>query len=367
MPVNLTRIEGDFIDLARLKPPVQRAAYSDRTAWLMAIFAELAYLPFDGSDDKIVFELAAELAQASGAAKSREIIEKARDLFRSMPAEPETQLRQILQIAGFELVGTFFNLGTEGFVASLPTTDERLGMAVLVFRGTTDLVDWKTNLSGRLDEIKQDRTVAKSPDLAGIHSGFAEAYNRVARDVERLIEKVKGQPLYIAGHSLGGALAVVATWRNAADNNAACYTFGSPRVGNAKLGAAFKTPIYRVVNAADPVPSVPPPGLFITPLRVMVGAIPGSVGHYASAKLRQYDGYRHYGDIRYFPRPRTSQEVPTLLTSMGWLERVFQNLEEYVSWRRLKKIAKYHDISAYRDRLRAYAMSRNLSLEDGES
>ena len=29
------------------RAPVKRAAYSDRTAWLMAVLAELAYIRFD--------------------------------------------------------------------------------------------------------------------------------------------------------------------------------------------------------------------------------------------------------------------------------------------------------------------------------
>ena len=39
--------DRDFKTLAAMKVPVKRAAYSDRTAWTMAILAELAYTPFD--------------------------------------------------------------------------------------------------------------------------------------------------------------------------------------------------------------------------------------------------------------------------------------------------------------------------------
>ena len=38
---------------------------------------------------------------------------------------------------------------------------------------------------------------------------------------------------------------------------AACYTLGSPKVGDRELSRVFKTPIYRVVNASDAVPRIP--------------------------------------------------------------------------------------------------------------
>ena len=39
--------ESDFKDLAKMSVPVKRAAYSDRTAWTMAILSELVYVPFE--------------------------------------------------------------------------------------------------------------------------------------------------------------------------------------------------------------------------------------------------------------------------------------------------------------------------------
>ena len=53
----------DFRAFSTHKPPVRRAAYSDRTAWLMAILSELAYARFDEEDENSILELAAELAE----------------------------------------------------------------------------------------------------------------------------------------------------------------------------------------------------------------------------------------------------------------------------------------------------------------
>ena len=54
--------ESDFKDLAKMSVPVKRAAYSDRTAWTMAILSELVYVPFDEESKQPILALAKELA-----------------------------------------------------------------------------------------------------------------------------------------------------------------------------------------------------------------------------------------------------------------------------------------------------------------
>ena len=357
MAVNLARIQTDLPELAALKPPVQRAAYSDRTAWLMSILAELAYLPFDGGDPKLIARLAAELAKAVGIEEHTKILEEARSVFRSTPVAPEEELRKVLSLAGFNLIGTFFQDGTEGYVTSRPTSDEDLGMAVLVFRGTTNLVDWKTNLNAELKRVGSQNAHASAPEVAGLLAGFVEAYERVEDEVHDLIGKVSHQPLYIAGHSLGGALAIVATWKIKGARNAACYTFGSPRVGNSLFADRFKTPIYRVVNGHDPVPFVPPAGIFIDAAKVIVRVFPLRLDPVINY-LVSIQGYRHFGDIRYFTAPWRGNRPAQLLKSVGVLERLLRTLPNIFS-RRVTKLVKFHDISAYRGKLRAYALARN--------
>ena len=61
---------------------------------------------------------------------------------------------------------------------------------------------------------------------------------------------------------------------------AGCYTFGAPRVGDDGRLGCFKTPIYRIVNATDPVPIVPPSGSFISAFkhlfRILAAFVPGA-------------------------------------------------------------------------------------------
>jgi triacylglycerol lipase len=119
------------------------------------------------------------------------------------------------------------------------------GFAVLVFRGTADLRDWLTNLR-----------VAPVPWQRGgrVHEGFARGLAYVWRDVEPALRRLD-VPAFVAGHSLGGALATVAA---AQHEFAAAYTFGAPRVGDAAFWRTLRCPLYRVVNGKDVVPTVPP-------------------------------------------------------------------------------------------------------------
>ena len=68
-----------------------------------------------------------------------------------------------------------------------------------------------------------------------IHSGFNEAFSQVSVEIQTILnkEEYKNKPLFITGHSLGGALAVIAAKKLTHKGGmAACYTFGSPRVGD---------------------------------------------------------------------------------------------------------------------------------------
>ena len=91
--------------------------------------------------------------------------------------------------------------------------------------------------------------------------GFSKAFEQIAADIQKNLAEKKYQEksLFITGHSLGGALATVAIKRLTHEARiSACYTFSSPRIANKNWIAGIKTPIYRLVNAADPVPMMPP-------------------------------------------------------------------------------------------------------------
>lgn len=75
--------------------------------------------------------------------------------------------------------------------------------------------------------------------------------------------KAKERPLWVAGHSLGGALALLAAWRFQQNFLPvhAVITFGAPMVGNEATAQAFQREfpgrIFRYVNDLDLVPKLP--------------------------------------------------------------------------------------------------------------
>lgn len=120
---------------------------------------------------------------------------------------------------------------------------------VVAFRGTDDLVDWNNN-------IKSMQTPFNGFGL--VHSGFNIAYESIKEELFFYLEDLS-LPIFITGHSLGAALATLLTAEIMnRPNFDSCYTFGSPRVGDAAFANALnEKPIYRVINNCDIITTVP--------------------------------------------------------------------------------------------------------------
>ena len=157
----------------------------------------------------------------------------------------------------FEFRDTLWTDDT-GFLA----VDDANRLIVLAFRGTESLSNWKADFN----------ILRRHTDLCAqchVHTGFWNAWTEIReRAKARVLEVVETHPNYgfvITGHSLGGAIAVLAAgeFRKISDDFAArteLYTFGSPRVGN-KHTAAFLTDqsvlSFRITSMSDPVPREP--------------------------------------------------------------------------------------------------------------
>ena len=204
-PASQTTLSPLWAD-ASIAPPTMRAAYSDRTASLMASVCEYTY-----------------------AAPSR-----------------RGEVERALAAGGFRL----------GAVTARSLLVIAPKLTILAFRGTSDFDDWRLDLSARRVPLPG------SPGLR-VHEGFLSAFESDRAAVTAALRSARrdGVPVYITGHSLGGALAQLAAATFDGDELAACYTFGSPRVGTLAFDELVKTPHYRVVNAWDIVPGVPAPFL----------------------------------------------------------------------------------------------------------
>jgi triacylglycerol lipase len=125
--------------------------------------------------------------------------------------------------------------------------------AVLSFRGSdpVTLQTWLTDAVVRL----VDR-----PEYAGrVHWGFSSALRQTWYEIETILEEARDKPLFLTGHSMGGALAVLAGCRLAKMGRSAVatYTYGAPRVGDRSFCAGYSLPTYRIVNRLDLVPELP--------------------------------------------------------------------------------------------------------------
>jgi len=130
------------------------------------------------------------------------------------------------------------------------------GAAIIAFAGTDPLSlrNWISNLYlGR--------------PSADVHEGFQAAAAVAWADVGTVIEQcvADDRPLFIAGHSLGAAIAIVTADRACSEKNlrrAEVHLFGAPRAGKAEFVDRYNSSLgattYRFVHGEDIVPTVPP-------------------------------------------------------------------------------------------------------------
>src|SRR5262249_40551800 len=128
--------------------------------------------------------------------------------------------------------------------------------AIIAFAGTDPL-----NLLNWISDFYLGRPGAD------VHQGFEDAAAAVWIDVKAAIEQcmTDGRALFIAGHSLGAAIALVSADRAHREKvlqRAEVYVFGSPRVGRddfvGRYKDSFAPTTYRFVHGRDIVPTVPP-------------------------------------------------------------------------------------------------------------
>ncbi len=300
--------------------PIQRAAYSDRTALIMGELSLLAYLKHEDLKEKNILE---------------------------------NHLKQ----GGYDLLECYNEQGTQAFLATqsiIRGGKEIPGMIVLSFRGTepTKLPDLAADLRAGTVEV----------DGIQVHRGFLQAFeyvkDKIWKDLKPKLDE--GYTLYITGHSLGGALALFATRSIGNDSTGACYTFGSPRVAGFGFDKSIKTPIYRVINSYDAVPTLPPEIIpFI--LYKIFSFLNVSTESWLMKKLDSVHGYIHHGDMRYITQGKDEDSLgyddvelyknPSDLYRLLWW---WKGMREYK-----KGAYENHSIELYCAKLRSYAHKRN--------
>ncbi len=172
-------------------------------------------------------KIALELAKLSAAA------------YEPFEFDDSISLKLQLKNLGFSLLQTFTSpiTGTQAYLA------HNGECAVLSFRGTErEPCDILTDLKVNLDL-----------ELGG-HRGFFEAYNSISAQVQASVTNIGDKPLYITGHSLGGALATVAALNLKRIGKTQCYTYGAPPICTAVTCSKMKVSVYQIIDAGDIVP-----------------------------------------------------------------------------------------------------------------
>ena len=131
---------------------------------------------------------------------------------------------------------------------------ERADAVVLAFAGTDP---------GILQTLLTDANAKR--DANDIHVGFDEASVVAKENTLKAAQQAMraNKPLFIAGHSLGGALSALAAREClAVQAPRAIYTFGMPRVGGETFAKSYDESVlgpvtYRLVHGDDIVPRVP--------------------------------------------------------------------------------------------------------------
>ncbi|MCG8488572.1 MAG: lipase family protein [Chromatiales bacterium] len=182
-------------------------------------------------------------------------------------------LKRILELEGAECFQGFTTEFGKGHSPSTPL-NSKVGMgfvfqqrAWLVFRGSDDAYDWDTNF----------RFLKTNEQLhSGFHNAWAGMQNRVIDWYKEVSATTSS--IVITGHSLGGAIGVIAAKTVAElqlSRIEAVLTFGAPRVGSADFVTRYNhTPAgiqqhnqecltlgevtYQTRIADDIVPKVPP-------------------------------------------------------------------------------------------------------------
>lgn len=156
---------------------------------------------------------------------------------------------------------------------------------ILCFRGTEprNAINWLTDASVHVEPV---------PGLGCVHGGFYRNVVYIWHRIEAAIEEALGgsrlrdggeerlrplEHLYITGHSLGAAMAVIAAakifdserYREWKKRVRGVYTFGQPMVGDAEFARMtelrFGRMLFRHVYDHDLVPQLPPlsTGVFV--------------------------------------------------------------------------------------------------------
>lgn len=149
---------------------------------------------------------------------------------------------------------------------------------LVAFRGTElfGVADWYTNLGLNVVSFGESSSGSNSLIHGKVHSGFYEGIS--GQEYRKIYDLVSssGRPLFLTGHSLGGALAQLCCAFLLNDNFAnigGVYTFGQPATGDAEFSSSMRAAMtfqnWAFIFEDDLVPRLPLPLVELGPGRTV--------------------------------------------------------------------------------------------------
>lgn len=165
--------------------------------------------------------------------------------------EDITKLREQLSSQRLSLVERFIDDDSQAILF------EAGNRWVLAFRGSQSIRNWITNLKFLQTDLPQFESATPS-----VHTGFLENLDKIWEQIRKILNTAPEKELVLTGHSLGGALALIAADRLDKNRKARVYTFGQPLVGNGafcqSISNRYAQTYFRFVNHMDIVCRLPP-------------------------------------------------------------------------------------------------------------
>lgn len=134
------------------------------------------------------------------------------------------------------------------------------GFLIVGIEGTSSFSQWVSHVASSI-QITNSQLPGK------VHSGFNGFLAQIWGQVNSRISNNSREKIILCGHSMGGALATMMggyIQRHYPRRLAYVVTFGEPRSGNGTYARGSDFRHIRVINANDPVPSLPPRNLSVS-------------------------------------------------------------------------------------------------------
>ncbi len=193
----------------------------------------------------------------------------------------------------------------------------------MAFRGTDEILDWIDNINA----------FSKQEMFGHFHTGFYNSLEDIWSDINKSYEKLlqdKKRPIFITGHSLGGAMAAIAAAKFIHKDKpfTSVYTFGQPRAMTREtcrlFNAECKGRFFRFQNNNDIVTRIP--------ARIM--------------------GYSHVGECLYISEEKEiHKDVGFWFKFLDSVDGVMENIKE-----KGMDCVKDHDMADYLSAIKAWDM-----------